>query len=382
MRNLSLSVLFVAACGSEPKTTESGVPTIAECTSETYYEDSDDDGWGKADVSVLACVRPDGFAATPGDCDDADFFVNPDAEELCNDVDDNCDEVADVYLTWFRDDDDDGYGTPGSDVADCFQPDGYVDVDGDCEDDDETIHPGLPDDCDGIDTDCDGVIDQGTIDGWDLMSFDHLFGKVWQIDAGGGQVTEIAALQVTNEVILSVDSRDDGYIVAYNQTGSQLVEIDPCTGAITTIGATGLSDVCAIAFGGADILYGINDVDNTLVSFNVASGTATVIGPLGSDIGECGLAYDCANDVLYGVDATTDRVFQVDVATGAMSNALNTTLPLSLPGLEWDPTLQELHVSSGTTHYALDPTTGTSTLLGAFTAGSSIDDLTFAPACP
>ena len=37
--------------------------------------------------------------------------------------------------------------------------DGYTESDGDCDDQDASVHPGATDGCDGIDTDCDGVVD-------------------------------------------------------------------------------------------------------------------------------------------------------------------------------------------------------------------------------
>jgi len=38
--------------------------------------------------------------------------------------------------------------------------DGYTEAEGDCDDDDASIRPGLPDHCDGIDNNCDGAIDE------------------------------------------------------------------------------------------------------------------------------------------------------------------------------------------------------------------------------
>jgi hypothetical protein len=55
------------------------------------YADLDGDGWGDV-ADGQACRPSDGQAELPGDCDDGDAAVNPDAEELCNNgKDDDCD---------------------------------------------------------------------------------------------------------------------------------------------------------------------------------------------------------------------------------------------------------------------------------------------------
>jgi len=66
----------------------------------TWYTDADGDGYGNG-ASVVQCDRPtDGFlagelTATSGDCDDTDPDVHPGAEDVCNGIDDNCDNVID-----------------------------------------------------------------------------------------------------------------------------------------------------------------------------------------------------------------------------------------------------------------------------------------------
>jgi hypothetical protein len=60
----------------------------------------------------------------------------------------------------FVDLDGDGYGS-GERLDSCALGDGIVEVDGDCDDDDETRHPGAPETCNGVDDDCDGIIDDG-----------------------------------------------------------------------------------------------------------------------------------------------------------------------------------------------------------------------------
>mgnify|MGYP003960633385 FL=1 len=65
------------------------------------------------------------------DCNDADPAINPDAVEICDGVDNNCDGNIDEELdeTYYRDADNDGYGDATDIAIDCSQPDGYV-VDG------------------------------------------------------------------------------------------------------------------------------------------------------------------------------------------------------------------------------------------------------------
>lgn len=102
------------------------------------------------------------------DCDDNDSRVHPGAAELCNGLDDDCDGEVDEGLPgepFFRDADEDGFGSFINFVTTCAAPEGYVDVNGDCNDGNATIFPGATEICDGIDSDCDGVSDDQDGDG-------------------------------------------------------------------------------------------------------------------------------------------------------------------------------------------------------------------------
>ncbi len=131
----------------------------------TWYADLDDDGHGDAAASVLACAAPASHVASSNDCDDDNGDVHPGAEELCNDVDDDCDLVPDDNpvnpSTWYDDDDGDGFGDPADPAVGCDAPLGYVENDGDCDDGAEGRSPALEEQCDAadLDEDCDGLAD-------------------------------------------------------------------------------------------------------------------------------------------------------------------------------------------------------------------------------
>ncbi|MDQ3034416.1 MAG: putative metal-binding motif-containing protein, partial [Myxococcota bacterium] len=63
-----------------------------------YFVDADGDGHGSGAAIASACAAPPGHALVDDDCDDADAATHPEAAEVCNDLDDDCDELADEGL--------------------------------------------------------------------------------------------------------------------------------------------------------------------------------------------------------------------------------------------------------------------------------------------
>ncbi len=173
----------------------------------TFYADADGDGYGDETETFTGCTAPNGFVARAGDCDDANNTVYPGAPELCDGLDNDCNGQADDNVpttTFYADADGDGLGDPNTSREDCAVPDGYVinasdcddtdaaigaattfyaDADGDgygdetetftgctapngfvaragdCDDANNTVYPGAPELCDGLDNDCNGQAD-------------------------------------------------------------------------------------------------------------------------------------------------------------------------------------------------------------------------------
>lgn len=95
----------------------------------------------------------DGLTLASGDCDDAAPGTYPGATDYCNDgIDQNCDGVD----SQGEDSDHDGFSLCETDQFDC-------------DDQSASIFPGAEEQCDGVDNDCNGLLDDGVPA---LLSFD------------------------------------------------------------------------------------------------------------------------------------------------------------------------------------------------------------------
>jgi hypothetical protein len=140
---------------------------IDEGVKSTFYADADADGFGNSSKITMACSAPSGYVVNGTDCNDSPgaASINPNASEVCNGVDDNCNTQTDEGLktTFYADADHDSYGSNNITTLACVTPLGYVSVGTDCNDANASVHPGVADVCNGIDDNCNNVTDENAI---------------------------------------------------------------------------------------------------------------------------------------------------------------------------------------------------------------------------
>jgi hypothetical protein len=182
----------------------------------------------------------DGYLPSAGDCNDNDPNINPDAVEMCDGVDNNCDGYNDLTC-W--DVDNDG--------------DGQTENQGDCDDRDPYNYTGNFEVCDGADNDCDAVADNG-------LTFDADADGYTSIGSCGGSADDCDdseagvnpdAVEICGDLIdqncdgadlscLDVDNDGDGYTENQNDCDDNDIAVHPGAAEVT---CDGMDNDCSAA---------------------------------------------------------------------------------------------------------------------------------------
>ncbi|NOZ00564.1 MAG: hypothetical protein GXP54_01570, partial [Deltaproteobacteria bacterium] len=135
-----------------------------------YYVDGDGDNYGKSNGQVRCLCAPDPptkyTALTAGDCNDVEASINPKATEICDQIDNNCNDLTDEpgatgCLIRFKDEDKDQFGTDETLCA-CVVASPFTALEGgDCDDADPLTNPDAVEVCgDDKDNNCNGLTDE------------------------------------------------------------------------------------------------------------------------------------------------------------------------------------------------------------------------------
>lgn len=173
-------------------------------------------------------------------------------------------------------------------------------------------------------------------------------------------------------ILYGVDSIDD-----------VLITLDTATGATTPIGGTGmsgqLSGIAVHPFTGE--MYGVDIGDHALVKIDLGSGATSIVGntlPAGTITG---LAFHPVTGQLFGVDSGDDSLVQIDVSSGSTTFVGNTFPSGQLNGIAFHPHTGELFgVDAGDVSLVtINTATGATTFVGNTLPSGQIGGLAFHP---
>ncbi len=211
------------APGTNPNTSEvcDGVDndcdgSMDENVVRLLYPDLDDDGAGdSASPPIMGCADAPDLVSNADDCDDGNSGRNPGAPEVCDGVDNDCDETVDegVSITLYPDADNDGHGELGAaGVRSCPGAAGFAATATDCDDDDPATRVGAPEICDAADNDCDENVDEGAVD------------VPWYVDSDGDTFgdatlpTVLSCVPVAGRVARDGDCVDSNAVIFFGAT--------------------------------------------------------------------------------------------------------------------------------------------------------------------
>ena len=198
--------------------------------------DQDGDGHDSADA-----VQADGSVG--GDCDDLAAEINPEAVEVCDDVDNDCDAAIDgddpdfdpsTLRAYYVDGDGDGYGDPATEELSCSPIADRIETADDCDDTNSAINPAADEICDegDVDEDCDGLaddLDSSTLTDGMATSYGDLDG-----DGYGDPGNALSSCDPIDGYVANSDDCDDG-AAAVNPAATEIcdeLDVDEdCSGA-------------------------------------------------------------------------------------------------------------------------------------------------------
>jgi len=306
---------------------------------------------------VAASTYGDGDFGTPGTANDICPNIDADGDGFFADSD--CDDTdANITVnTYFRDVDSDTYGNDSNTTTGCEAPTGYVEIGGDCNDNNSAINPDALEVCDGIDNDCDTDIDDAdsNVDASTFTTFyadsdNDTYGDplttVDQCDVPTGFVEITGDCDDTNAGInpsasdienngidencdgvdnTGADSDGDGYTVAQGDCNDNNASISPdalevcdgvdndCDGGIDdsdpegpTDGATWFLDGDSDGFAGSSTTTACSQPVGTFASVSDCDDGDANIFPNANEITADGIDQDCDGGDLCFVDADND----------------------------------------------------------------------------
>jgi hypothetical protein len=247
----AISISGTETCGPADEDCDGSTNEVGAIGCTDYFKDADKDGVGDATDKQCSCAPVAPYTAlVGGDCNDLEASVGPGGSEKCDGLDNDCDGDIDEpgatgCLSFLFDGDGDGYGQSGVSQCRCAPGAGYTaTAGGDCVDDSSAINPGVSEQCNGFDDNCNSAIDEEGANGCLVYHLD--------IDTDGfGQTASAKCLCGPSgqfSAIIAGDCNDLAPETNPAQTEKCGGADENCNGVANEVGAVG----CQVYFADSD----------------------------------------------------------------------------------------------------------------------------------
>ena len=227
--------------------------------------------------------------------------------------------------TWYLDGDEDGFGAEA--VEACIQPEGSVDDNSDCDDNDSDTFPGANEICNGEDDNCDGEVDEATA----------VDAETWYPDLDGDGYGDSSAGEPACEA-------PSGFIADGTDCDDSLAEVNPGAAEI----CNGLDDDCNHETPEAGMAHFVDDATGTMTDMSTAL-AGSEGSPALADLHEDGDLTLCEGDWYVGLDiqASVGIVGLGDPAAIVLNGGGTDTPLMSITGDALEVGVRGLSMSNG-----------------------------------
>ena len=291
----------------------------------TLFIDNDFDGFTNGMEQICFGLTPPAnrlYSTNGEDCDDDNAANYPQAEEVCDGIDNNCDgAINEGFATsaYFLDADGDGFGA-GAAINSCFAPEGYVLTNGDCNDGSSAVNPSASEVCNGVDDNCNGSADEGV---------QSTFYADSDGDGFGSSASTLACAAPSGYVSNNTDCNDAS--ASINPAAAEVCNgtDDNCNGtaddglAFTTY----FADADGDGFGGSTSISSCSQPAGYVINSNDCNDGNSSVNPAATEI--CNSIDDnCNGQINEGVGST---VYFSDADADGFGTALNTVTACTQP---------------------------------------------------